>query len=154
MTRSNLLDKNLIKIGIEANDQNEALDVLSNTLYEHGYVKDTYIDAIKVREENFATGLPSEGIGVAIPHASIEHVVKPSIAIGTLQKPVTFRMMGDHDEIVEVGIMIMLALKEHHAQLEMLQSLMGVIQDADILDKIINSKDSDEVLKILSSELS
>lgn len=149
MTNKKLLDKSLIKIGIEAEDCNEALDVLSNLLYSKGYVKECYISAIKEREANFATGLPSEGVGVAIPHASIEHVNEPSVAIGLLEKPVAFKMMGNHDEEVAVELIIMLALNEHHAQLEMLQNLMALIQDKELLENIMKCKDNEEVLSLL-----
>ena len=154
MTKNKLLDKKLIKIGIDVNNCNEALDTLSKLLFENGYVKQSYIKAIKDREEMFATGLPSEGVGVAIPHANIEHVNEPSIAIGLLKKPVSFKMMGNHDEEVDVEIMIMLALNEHHAQLEMLQSLMGLIQDRKLLESLLVCESQESVLSILDGQFS
>lgn len=154
MTKNKLLDKRLIKIGIDVDNCNEALDALSNLLFENGYVKESYKQAIKDREEMFATGLPSEGVGVAIPHASIEHVNEPSIAIGLLKNPVSFKMMGNHDEEVDVEIMIMLALNEHHAQLEMLQSLMGLIQDRQLLENLLACESQESVLSILDGQFS
>lgn len=153
MTRIRLLDENVMKINIKAENVDEALDSLSCLLHNEGYVKASYVNAIKEREKMFATGLPSEGVGVAIPHASIEHVNSPIIAIGILDKPVSFRMMGNHDEIIQVEIMFMLALNEHHAQIEMLQNLIGLIQNQELLLSIKDCKTTKELMSILENEI-
>ena len=118
-----LLDQNLVMINLEAETQQEALEKLAGRLYETGYVKETYAQAILEREKVFPTGLPTEGYGVAIPHTDVEHVHKPAVALGILQKPVKFNLMGDlnPESQVDVQIMFMLAIKEPHMQLELLQ---------------------------------
>ncbi|MCT4566529.1 MAG: PTS sugar transporter subunit IIA [Maledivibacter sp.] len=153
MTKNKLLDEKVMNINIKAENVDEALDSLSSLLQKEGYVKTSYINAIKEREKMFATGLPSEGVGVAIPHASIEHVNSPIIAVGILDKPVSFRMMGNHDEIIQVEIMFMLALNEHHAQIEMLQSLISLIQDKDLLLRIKNCESTKELISVLENQL-
>lgn len=153
MTINRLLDERVMKINIKAESVDEALDSISSLLHKEDYVKESYIHAIKEREKNFATGLPSEGVGVAIPHASVEHVNNPIIAIGILDKPVSFRMMGNHDEIIKVEIMFMLALNEHHAQIEMLQNLMKLIQNQELLLRIKCSKSTKELMSILENEI-
>lgn len=149
---SKYLDEKVMMINIDEKDCYKALEVLANELHSNGYVKESYIDAIKIREENFATGLPSEGVGVAIPHADIEHVNTPIIGVGVLNNPVKFRMMGNHDEDIDVEIMFMLALNEHHAQLQMLQNLITLIQDKDLLLSIKNSSNVEGIMSILEDK--
>ncbi|MCT4593913.1 MAG: PTS sugar transporter subunit IIA [Anaeromicrobium sp.] len=147
------LDEKVMLINIKGNDCFHALDILGKKLYKEGYVKESYMEAIKKREEKFATGLPSEGVGVAIPHADIEHVNKPIIGVGILENPVKFRMMGNHHETISVEIMFMLALNEHHTQIEMLQNLMGLIQDKDLLVQIKECKTIKELMNLLEDRI-
>jgi PTS system galactitol-specific IIA component len=144
-----LLDQNLVMINLEADTQQEALEKLAGRLYETGYVKDTYAQAILEREKVFPTGLPTEGYGVAIPHTDVEHVHKPAVALGILQKPVKFNLMGDlnPESQVDVQIMFMLAIKEPHMQLELLQDIMEMIQDQELLKKMVEAKNVEALIQ-------
>ena len=153
MRMNKFLDEKVMEVKIKACNRDEALDNLSRLLYKEGYVEKTYMDAIKEREKTFATGLPTEGVGVAIPHASIEYVKKPIIGVGILENPIEFHVMGNHDETVSVGILFMLALNEHHAQVEMLQNLMGLIQDKELLIKMIHCSTTEDLLTLLENKL-
>ena len=46
--------------------------------------------------------------------------------------------MGTNDVEVPVRVIFMLALKEAHSQLTMLQQLMEVLQDKDIMERILS----------------
>jgi len=144
-----LLDQNLVMINLEAETQQEALEKLAGRLYETGYVKDTYAQAILEREKVFPTGLPTEGYGVAIPHTDVEHVNKPAVALGILQKPVKFNLMGDlnPDSQVDVQVMFMLAIKEPHMQLELLQDIMEMIQDQELLKKMVEAESVQDLIQ-------
>ena len=63
-----LLKEKLIFIDVEAKDREEAIGKMAKELYKKGYVKESYINAILDREKVFPTGLPTEEVGVAIPH--------------------------------------------------------------------------------------
>lgn len=56
--------------------------------------------------------------------------------------------MGDGKN-VPVKIIFMLALTKPHEQLEMLQKLIGLIQDDRLLTKILNTDSIDNVISIL-----
>lgn len=47
----------------------------------------------------------------------------------------------------------MLAMKEEHAQLELLQSLMGILQDENALNYIKNEKSIDNIKIFISDKL-
>ena len=146
-------NKDLIFFDVEADSNLDALDQVSHKLFDLGYVKESYIEAVKEREKVFATGLPVEDFAVAVPHTDVEHVNKQSICVATLKKPVTFEVMAGAGEKCEVSILFMLALKEPHQQLAMLQTVISLIQQEDKLKSIYESKDKELIMKIVQDEL-
>lgn len=150
---TNLFDPKVILLGLSANDQNDALTQLATKLNMEGYVKESFVQAILDREAEFSTGLPGFGRGVAIPHADPQHVNKSVLAVATLTKPVQFRMMGNHDERIEVEVLFMLALKESHSHMSVLQSLMDVIQNETLLTQIKEAATPDALYTLLSAHI-
>lgn len=104
------------------------------------------------REERFPTGLSLETYGVALPHTDPEHVNKQFISLITLEKPVIFKSMANSEEEIEVSVIFILGLNEPHSQLTALQQLMEIIQDKDVIEKIINSSTSKEISKLLEDK--
>ena len=123
---------------------------MADNLHRLGYVKDTYKKAVIEREKVFATGLPTLIGGVAIPHTDIQHVDIPAISIARLNKAVDFVIMGDDSNTVKVDLIFMLA---KYAQLELLQSLMGILQDENALNYIKNEKSIDNIKNFISDKL-
>ena len=92
--------------------------------------------------------------GVAIPHTDVEHVNTPAVCIVRLKKPVDFVIMGDDTETVSVDCIFMLAMKEAHAQLTLLQNLMGILQDADALKLVKEGTSAKEICAFVKGRLS
>lgn len=130
----------------------EAMTYLGQELLEGGVVKNSFIPALLEREKIFPTGLLFDGYGVAIPHTDAEHVLKTQVAVMTLEKPVIFRQMASHDQTVKVQFIVMLAIKEAHSQLEMLQKLMAILQDKALVEEILSydSDQTDQLVKLLT----
>lgn len=147
------LKNELILLDVKAENQFELLEKVADNLYQLGYVKKSYKNAVIEREKIFATGLPTLMGGVAIPHTDIQHVEKPAISIARLEKPVKFIIMGDDSATVDVDLIFMLAMKEEHAQLELLQSLMGILQDEKALGFIKKATNQDDIRVFVSEKL-
>ncbi|HHW03815.1 MAG TPA: PTS sugar transporter subunit IIA [Thermoanaerobacterales bacterium] len=150
MPELNFLNPELIEIDAEAEGKEEIIKKLAKLLISKGYAKESYLEAILEREKVFPTGLPTEGVGVAIPHADIKHVIKPAIAVAILKNPVQFNVMGNPEEKVSVKIIFMLAITDPNVQLKLLQDLMEVFQNKHLLLKLAVSKDVDTVLKLMT----
>lgn len=88
------LDESLIFTNLHAKTNTEVMEQLGETLIKEGYAKESYIQALITREQEFPTGLDVDGVGVAIPHTDVSHVIKPGIAIAVLEKPIDFIQMG------------------------------------------------------------
>ena len=126
-------DETLILKNIEGENSSDVLKCMAANLYNQGFVKESYAEAVIARENNFATGLPTKGCGVAIPHTDIEHVNHSAISVGILKNAVDFGIMGEKTEKTPVNLVFMLAMHDSHSQLDMLQSLMGIFQDEEVL---------------------
>lgn len=145
----NLLREDLIFFNVKADDWQEILKILSDHLNDSGYVKDTFYNALVEREKKFPTGLPTDGIKVAIPHADPIHVNKNAIAIAILDKPVKFREMGKFEGSVDCELVFMLAIKNPDEQLKVLQNFMDIFMDSKLLLKIKNAKTKKDIIDLI-----
>jgi PTS system galactitol-specific IIA component len=146
-------EASLIVPRLEAHDAPEVIKVLGTLLWQQGYVRETFVDAVLEREKTFPTGLPTEGIQVAIPHADVEHVLKPGIAIGVLEEPVEFGEMGSEDRKVRVKIVCVLAVRQSETLVLLLKNLVGMFQDVDFLRRIAAAGDAAQVASMFCDRL-
>lgn len=131
----------------------EVLSAMCDNLCKEGIVKESYKAAILEREESYPTGLNCGGINIAIPHADIVHVNEAAISVAILKEPVPFKAMDEPDGDVPISIVIMLALTEAHGHIEMLQKIVGLIQNQEELQKMITSDDNKAVMGLMEKEL-
>lgn len=153
MSGKQVLSADLIVSQLVAASFQEIIQSLGNKLHDFGYVKNSYVPAVIKREGIFPTGLPLGNINVAIPHTDVEHVNRPAIAVATLAHPVTFGNMGDPGNKLEVSIVFLLAMKEPHAQVDLLQNLVETFQNPEVLENLLGATDSKEIEKILQQYL-
>ncbi|WP_368285697.1 PTS sugar transporter subunit IIA [Enorma massiliensis] len=147
-------DESLVRIFDEdALDTYAVEEELAGALYAGGWVKETYATALHEREEAFPTALDAQGINVAIPHCETEHVNQGAIAVGVLKHPVAWRRMDDSSQTCDVSLVVMLALVEAHAHLEMLQKVIAIVQDQEFVGMVIAQDEPQEVYRLLSDRL-
>ena len=65
---TSLFKPELVFLDFDARDRADCFNKLGVELKARGYVKDSWLGAIKAREESYPTGLPCQAINVAIPH--------------------------------------------------------------------------------------
>ncbi|MDO9545691.1 MAG: HPr family phosphocarrier protein [Pelolinea sp.] len=146
-------EENLL-MPLEAKTKEEAIEELGNLLLKNGYVKESFVPAVIAREKEFATGLPTSEIGVAIPHTDSHHVLKQAVAVGLLPESVKFCEMGDSfDAEVDVRLIFMLAVPDKDKVMTMLKQVMSVIQDPDFLKSIAQTSDRSKIAVIMNERL-
>ncbi|HUV16051.1 MAG TPA: PTS sugar transporter subunit IIA [Pelolinea sp.] len=145
--------KDIIVLGLEAQTPEGVIRVLGNLLHIHGFVKDSFCDAVIEREKIFATGLPVDPMGVAIPHTDADHVLKMGVAVGVLKSPVKFGLMGGEGEIC-VDLVFLLALDNCQSQIAMLQSIAEFVNKDGLVKQIRKAKTKATVLEVLKKEIS
>lgn len=146
-------EESVILLDVEADTKEEVLYKVGQNLVEQGLVKESFIPAIINREKEFATGLPTAEVSVAIPHTDVEHVNQKTISVAVLKNPVDFVIMGDDSETTPVKIIFMLAMDEADSQLSLLQRLMQVFQDGETLQSIVSLADKTNIKHLLEEKL-
>lgn len=103
---------------------------LGNILQKKGYVRKGYIESVFEREEVAPTCIKG---GIAIPHADPKSVIKPGIAVATLNSPINWWGM-------EIDVVFLLALRVSDRQL--FSKLLQVFKDEERMSRIRNAKSS------------
>lgn len=153
-TLTDLLKPEHIRVGMAPVDGLQAIRELNEGLVASGHTSAEFGTDACQREQAFPTGLPTLPVAVAIPHADPAHVLASALAIGTLKSPVQFSQMGTDGSVrLDVSILFLLAIKETEKQVEMIQQLMAVIQDADTLTAISKAKQAGEIASIIQASL-
>lgn len=124
-------------------DNYDAINQTAKILLNKGLVKESYIVAIKKREESFPTGLEFKNYGIAIPHTDPEHVINEAILINILEKPVKFEQMASEGLYTDVNIIVMLAIKNKENQVPYLQALIELFQDKEKVNTLLECKNDD-----------
>ena len=128
-------------------------DALARKLHEQGWVHESYAAALHEREQDFPTALDVGGLNVAIPHCDTEHVVKGALCVGILKHPVEWRRMDDAGKTCAVSLVVMPALDEAHAHLQMLQKVIGLVQDQELVAKIISCDSAEAAYELMEGKL-
>jgi PTS system galactitol-specific IIA component len=153
-TLIDLLKIEHILVGVEAAEAKEAIQKLTAPLVETGYVTTEFALDVWKREETFPTGLPTQPLAVAIPHADPDHVEQSGVCVGVLKSPVRFAQMGtDGSTVLEVRIIFLLAIKEKEKQVEMIQQLVTLIQSPSLLEGLPEANDSAEAMALIRNVL-
>jgi len=153
-TLLDLLKAEHILAGVEAADAHDAIRKLTAHLVESGDVTPEFADDVWKREETFPTGLPTQPLAVAMPHADPDHVLRSSVAIGVLKSPVTFAQMGtDGSTVLDVHMVFLLAIKEKEKQVEMIQQLVRLIQSPNLLSGLSGARNASEAMALIRDVL-
>ena len=143
----------LVIVPMQSESAADAIIQLGARLQAGGFVKDSWIQATIEREKTFATGLPTPEVGVAIPHADVEHVLQQAIAVGVLEKPVEFGEMGNRDSTVPVRIVCALAVARSELLVMLLQRLVEMFQSPGVLSQIAEARSPAKIVKIFDHHI-
>ena len=146
------LNESLIMPGLHAATSDEVMQKMGSALIREGYAKESYIGALVEREAKFPTGLDIDGVGVAIPHTDVKHVLREGIAVATLAQPTRFIQMGGDGESVDVRLVFMLCVLDPHEHIEQLQTIVTIIQDKHVLQEILGCTNSTSIKEIIKKK--
>ena len=141
-----VLRDELVLLGYRAQSAAEVLQAMAAVLYEDGAIKDSYYPAMMEREQQYPTGLPTEGIKVALPHAGVEHVNYSALAVAVLDPPVAFCQMDDPTCELPVEIVFMLANADPEEQVQTLRMLVDMFDEPESLRRIRDARTPAEVV--------
>jgi galactitol PTS system EIIA component len=146
-----MIRSDFVRLQLQASSAEEVIRELGDAFYRHQIVKESYIEAVLEREREYPTGLPGKDLFIAIPHTDSSHVNEPGISIATLATPVSFGLMSDPEQKVDVSLVFLLAVADPHKHLAMLQKLMGLLSQPTLLQKLQEASSVDEVVESLQA---
>lgn len=145
-------DKKVIFFNLDVKDREEALAKISEHMLKEQLVSSNFLENVLERERVYPTGLSVNGIGIAIPHTDSEYVKKSQLGFALLKQPIVFHEMGTLDKEVDVKLIFMLALKEAHEQLNMLQHLIEMFQNESVISKLLTVESQKDFLEIMATQ--
>lgn len=146
-----ILDEKLVEVGMEAQDREEVIRLLSGKMNACDFVEEGFEQAVLAREKQYPTGLPTK-IPVALCHVEAEYVKHTAMAVATLKKPVEFHNMGDPRVVLDVEIVFLLTIVDPKQQVFYLKKLMELFKD-DTLPKLKEAKTKKEVVSLLAQKI-
>lgn len=144
-----LVNSDLINLNFSVDNVDELFEKVAEILSSKEFVKSSYIDALKKREEEFPTGLKTTFLNIALPHSDSMHIKQPFIFIARNDKELIVNQMGDNSEMLCKDF-IFLGIKDSTKQVGLLSTLMELFMDETFVNKYINCKDLNEMYSLFS----
>ncbi|MBO1199135.1 PTS sugar transporter subunit IIA [Staphylococcus simiae] len=137
---SELFSNDNIFLNVNVANQNEAIEKAGQALVDSGAVTESYIQAMKDREQVVTTFM---GNGLAIPHGTDE--AKSSVlqsGLTLLQIPEGVDWDGE-----EVKVVVGIAGKDGE-HLDLLSKIAITFSEEENVDRIVNAKSADEIKQV------
>lgn len=147
-----MLSKDLVFLDVEYKTSDEFLKSIADKLFETGYVKESFKDAIIKREEEYPTAIGTEKYNLAIPHTDSEHVNKPGIAFARLKNECEFKEMCTNNDI-NVNMAFVLLVTQKEEQVSLLSKLMELFGETEFLESLYNEQDPSVIVDVLNNKI-
>ncbi len=147
MALSTVLPVDRIRAPLRATERIAAIDELLTELPLAPDLRERVRDATLRREDELTTGI---GGGVAIPHARVEGVAQPLLALGIAPDGIDFLAIDGGD--VNLVFLMVSEDEETDAHLALLSELCAFLNDADRREQLAASATADEALAIINAQ--
>lgn len=134
-----------IHLGLKADNKEQAIQFAGEQLVKLGYAQPAYIQGMFEREKLVSTYL---GESIAVPHGTIEakeSVIKTGIVVCQYSDGVKF---GDEEDDIAKLVIGIAAKNDEH--ISVITTITNALDDPEAIETLINSKDVQKVLSILS----
>ncbi|MBA1394797.1 PTS sugar transporter subunit IIA, partial [Lactobacillus sp. XV13L] len=102
------------------------------------------------REDEFPTGLETQYLPIALPHANPENVNKAFIAVVKTKKEIVMKQMGTDEEMSTRNFFFLGIVKEkQELQVKLLQRFMQLMNDKNFVDGFKRLDEPAKVYKYL-----
>ena len=146
-----IIDSNNLFIYPDVKSREELFRLFHDDLYKRGLVKKEFYKTLSEREESYPTGLDTGEYKIAVPHTDPGMINMQGVAVATLRKPVSFKEMGAPHKSLDISIVFLLMIKDCKAGFY--HNLLNKIKNSDILHKIYNTDDRQELCLLLTELL-
>ncbi|MGN9066473.1 fructose-specific PTS transporter subunit EIIC [Ligilactobacillus agilis] len=139
---ADILEEQDIKVGVDINSRNEALQFLAEMAKEQGLATDSekVYNAYLKREQESTTGMTD---GFSIPHAQSDAIKKSKMLILKLNKPIDWNSLDSKP--VDVVISFLIPQEDKSEHLEYLSNTAKLLTHKDFVEKIHAAKTPKEI---------
>lgn len=140
-----ILNEANVLLNLESEAKYEAIERVGSLLVANGYVEEEYKEGMRKREEDITTYI---GNGIAIPHGMneyIKHINNSGIVVAQYPRGVDF---GEGN----VAYIVIGIAGKNNDHLDILSKIAVVCLDEHNVSKLVNSRDKQEIIKILMEE--
>lgn len=143
------IKKEYVFEGLESKDKDSLFKALSEKIASVSSLStDSIFDALKKREDEYTTNI---GNGVAVPHGRIQGYGKTDIFVGFLKNEINYDSDSDEKSPVKLVFAILSDLENPQDYLLNLSQIFFLVNQKEILDKIIATKNFEELETVLES---
>lgn len=150
MEIKNILDENRIIFSLKAEDKKGIIREIAELFLNDGIVsKDNFenlVEDLLEREELSSTGMQE---GIAIPHTKTSTVDKMAMALAIDKKGKDFSSMDG--EKTTLFFMLVAPENTKREHLDILAVISKLSFEDEMIEKLLNTNDKEEVIKILSN---
>lgn len=142
-----ILDPQVVKIGLESVDKEECFEELIDLLIRTGRVtdRDRALEAIYVREKMRSTGI---GKGVGIPHGKDKSITKITAVAGTSQEGIEFEAIDGKP--VHLVFLVLAEANNPGPHLQTLSEIATCLNVPGTYEKLVNAKSPEEFFHTLT----
>ncbi|GAB2027853.1 PTS sugar transporter subunit IIA [Lactovum odontotermitis] len=148
MHYENMFSRELISVNVPGITEDEIFTVIAEKLKTKALVEPTYLNGLRTREEAFPTGLMTQHLNIALPHADPEHIVKPFVFIARLENEITVRQMGDNQEM-KTKDLFFLGIKDGAGQAGLLALLMELFMNESFVEAYKKADRAEEIYSLI-----
>jgi PTS system fructose-specific IIC component/PTS system nitrogen regulatory IIA component len=138
MLLSELFESDFIKIGLEAEDKDEAFEELADAFCQASRLKirEEILDAIRTREQKMSTGIRK---GIAVPHARIASINKVYGVLGISRQGIDYDALDGQP--VYLLFMILAPQTDSELHLRILRRLAELLQNPQFFTELASQND-------------
>jgi mannitol/fructose-specific phosphotransferase system IIA component (Ntr-type) len=145
---SELIQEDVIRVGLKARDKWEAIEELVDALVAVHEIRlndrPAMIEAVNIRERSFSTGLK---YGLALPHGAVECVKEAVAALGTSKEGIDFESADGAPARLVILLVIPKAAFQQHVRT--LAGISRLASRADLREAVIAAPSAREIAAIL-----
>ena len=138
MLLSELFESDFIKIGLEAEDKDEAFEELTDVFCQasHLNIREEVLEAIRGRERKMSTGIQK---GIAVPHGRVASIGKVYGVLGISRQGVDYDALDDQP--VYLLFMILAPQTESELHLRILKRLAEMLENPQFFTDLASQND-------------
>lgn len=149
MAVTEILDKRVIDLSMEARNKDEVLRHLSGLLKKAGYIEDeeAYLKDVYLRESEGVTGIGSH---VAIPHGKSDSVSQVGIAVGRTKQMVEWESYDGEPSDLFFLFAVPSDSQGASEHLRLISELAGKLGNSKTMEKLQTARSYEELLDAFS----